>query len=280
MPILDSARPVFFRVAIDASGLESAGDAVGFVDPTLTYKYEQIKTRLGDEAAPTVSDGDTIKINGIAVTFTTSVGLDLAGIIDAINALTPQHHVVASDDGALSLTNERLYEGVGITVTEVTPGVLAAIGFVTTTDSVGASVSTLAFSRAKARANARWHQMLLALNTSASTYHVGSVVSDGEVDADPTLLEFTVGYYLPNQVTAYDESNNNALLEGTQAIKRLVARALMFDASPIMIVFNPTLDGAGFKIGNLNERLHIATLAADLATAEAAITVTPIVDIR
>lgn len=283
---IDSFRPSMLRVVIDATGLGGVAPADGFIDPTTVYKYRQLQAQVGTVIAPTVSDGDTITIGGTSITFTTSVGLTLAGIILAINELTDVHHVIASNNGAnkLKLTNEISYETFGMTVAGPV-SVLTALGFVTPVVSYPYSqVASLVLSEAKARANERWNLLTKLLGSEVSPSHVGGIEAPGAtIDAEATEISFTVTYQDFNAIYTYDELNNNALLKGIPAVKRWVARALITNRNIVIPVFDPTHVTVGttyFERGERVESLVVAALAADLATAEANITVDSIALVR
>jgi hypothetical protein len=279
----DSYKPCFFRVAIVAAGLQSAPPSDGFIDPTTTFKYCEVVT-LDGTANPTLNAGDTVMINQIAVTFpTASPTAAQASVI--INALTDQHHVVASDDGSgdIELTNETLFEGDPITVTEVTVGALSRMGYVhPTVIAPPSNVDNIADATAKARANYRWSTLMKILNSEATTYTVNSVVkTGGTVDAAPTEIDFTVAYASAGFVATYDELNPGQLLYEVQAVQRWVARALMVDYTTVLEIENPTVDIEwNFIIGPQMLTTQVGNLATSIANANASITVTPINFVR
>lgn len=283
---IDSFRPTMLRVVISATGLGGVAPGDGFIDPISVYKYRQLQTQVGTVIAPTVSNGDTITINGTSITFTTTVGLNLAGIIAAINELTDVHHVIASNNGTnkLKLTNEALYETFGITVAG-SVAILTAIGFVTPVIANAFSqVSSFDLSKAKARANERWNLLTKLLNSEVSVSHLGGVELVGAtIDAEASEISFTVTYQDFNAIYAYDELNNNVLLKGLPAVRRWVARALIANRNIVIPVFDPTHVTVGasfFERGERVESLVVSALAPDLATAEANITIDSIALVR
>ena len=274
---MDSFRPSMLRVTISAAGLGGGAPADGFIDPISIYKYRQLQTSTGTVGSPTVTNGETIIINGTTVTFATG-GLNLAGIIASINDLTDVHHVIASNSaGNLQLTNEATYETFGLTVMG-TPAVLAEIGFVAPVNVfVFAQVDTLAHSLAKVRANERWNLLTKLLGTEVSPLHIGGVELVGAtINAAASEISFTVTYHDFNAIFTYDESNNNVLIKGSAAVKRNVARALIATRNIVIPVFDPThvTIGTGyFEKGELATSVVVAAIAPNLATAEANITV-------
>ncbi len=184
---IDSFKPVLIKVTIDGSALGGTAPQDGFIDPTTIQRYLQLKTVTGTEAAPVVAEGDTVEINGVAVTFT---GTSLSDIVDDINALTHVHHVIASDNGGLELVNETLYENFGITLTSNDPAVVTALGFdEPVVADVNSQVSTFDLSLTKSRANRRWDALCKLVGFEASPFNVGAVVKDaGSTDVEPTEI--------------------------------------------------------------------------------------------
>ena len=243
MTQIDTNRPVLIQVSIDTSGFTSSTPQDGAVDPTTVKKYLEALKYTGTVTTPTVTNGDIIQINNVSITFATGTGLNLAGIVSTINTLTSVHHVVASAVSTrLQLVNEDEYESYGINVTGLT-AVLTEIGFVTPTiASIYSQVSTFNNSLAKSRANARWNLL--------------------------TKLIYT-----------YDELNNNVLIFGLPAVKRMVARALCASQTIVVPVIDPTsvLAGDGtstFARGDRVVTLVVGNLASSLSAAEGVTTVT------
>lgn len=280
---LDNSKPVLFRVSIAASGLGGAAPADGFIDNTIIEKYMAKNTHTGSAAISSMTDGDTIHINGIPVTFTTAGGLNTAGVVTTINAFTDMHHCVASSSSSkLVLTNEDGFEGNSLTVTG-SVAVLTELAYVAPviTATPGAAPASLANSEKKARGNCRFRYVNEQLSREATPNFVGAVVkTGGTVDADPTVIAFTVSFSAAQYVYTLDETNNNTVIEGIPAIKRLVARALMIDKFQLFQVFDPsTYNGGGTDSGTITkgariENIHVGALTTDLPTAEGAVTVT------
>lgn len=278
---IDSVRPILYRVTIDDSGLGGSAPEDGFIDAVIPEDYANAYILTGTQTNPTVNDDDTIKINEITVVFPNG-STDLTGIIAKINELTDQHHVVASNSSnKLQLTNENLYEGNVITVTgEVS--VLTDLGYVDPVLSAipGNFPSSLANGRAKARANARWRFVIEQLHRDTSPVFIQAVDQVGaDVDTPPSEVQLTVAYDRSWQIYTYDEDNNNAIIEGEYAIRRAVARALTKSETRSLVVYDPT-SNSGIVRGNRDELVEIGALAADLATAEANITVETIINVR
>jgi hypothetical protein len=122
--------PTYYRVSwtgnapTDYNAL--TGEASGGIDNCAPEKYLRIVRAVGAQAAPTVTNLDQIRINGVTVEFTTGGGLNLAGIINTINAGQTEHNCVATESPATYLTilNAAGYEGYPIQIEDVTGGVV------------------------------------------------------------------------------------------------------------------------------------------------------------
>jgi hypothetical protein len=280
MTQIDSNRPVFFNVAINGSSFSSnSAPNDGFIDPTTVQRYEQVIVQTGT-SSPSATNGDTVTVNDVSITFTTAGGLSGSGIVATINAQSDEHHVVASlSSGNLQLTNSATYENYGILLTG-TPAVLAELGWTApvTTMPNSAGVDTLADSQAKSRANSRWNTLNKMIGFEATPIYVGGVVvTGGGIDSAPTAISFTVAYSDVSNLYTYDELNDNALMKGIPALTRMVARAMTTTRTENTAVINPGTDANWhFTIGDQVEALVVGAIATDLSTAAAAITVTTI----
>lgn len=275
----DSFRPVLMGVSINLSSYTASAPADGTIDPITIKSYEQIKVYTASSNYSTVTTGDTIFINDCAVTFTTGAGLTLADVAATINTLTDEHHVIASVSGSkLVMQNEPLYETYGIQVVGSTAD-LTDLGFVNPviTTPYSAGVDTLVDSTAKSRGNSRWNTMMKLLSFEGTVLNVGGVRMTGNtINAAPSALSFTVAYPDYGQIYTYDELNNNALMEGVQALIRKVARALAITYYDNLDIINPAvlLYGSTYVEGEIILNTEIAALDT-LTGATANITVTP-----
>lgn len=283
MTQVDSFRPALLGVSIDLSGFTNAAPADGAIDPTTIQKYMLLEVQTGT-TVPVATNGDTIAINGVSITFTTAGGLNIAGIIATINALTDDHHCIASNSGGkLALTNEATYEDFGITMTgSVT--VLTELGFVapvrTYPNSTG--VDTLAHSLAKSRGNSRWAQMVKLMGFEANVVNIGGVrKTGGGMNSQPTAIAFTVTYADFSQIYTYDELNNNALMKGIPALQRMIARLLIADRFEVRDVLNPEIQVNSSPVTEDQAlTVEIGALSANMAAANGVITITPITLVR
>lgn len=281
----DSIQPLLFRITVDATGLGGAAPQDGFVDLTKTAKYMDLVAKEGD-AAPSMNDGDKIKINQMAIEFVAG-SLNLAGVISTINALTHVHHVIASDNGVgyLKLENAPGFEGIDFFV-DATDPVLTRLGWASPNDIAPADYPTdLNSSRAKERGNMRWEAIKEQLADVSTPFFVEDFRKvGGDIDTEPSEIGFTVAYSMLGHVYTFDETNNNEIIEGLESIKRKVARALVNPRDENRVLIDPTLrsapSGEQVRNGGKTEFITAAAIAGDLATAEANITVTPITNSR
>lgn len=94
-----SLIPTYYRVTwtgnapTDYNAL--TGEQAGGLDNTLPEKYNRVIKLAGTDSSVSVTNLDSIYINNVEVVFTTAGGLNLAGVISTINALSTEHGVVA-----------------------------------------------------------------------------------------------------------------------------------------------------------------------------------------
>lgn len=132
--------PTYYRVTWSGTSPTNYNaltlNQAGGVDNTAPEKYLRLVRAVGSQANPTVVNGDTIKINGVSVVFTTAGGLNLAGIISTINALNTETRVLAIESPSTYLT---LYNTSG---TESEPIVLESVTANVITTKLGLQVGT------------------------------------------------------------------------------------------------------------------------------------------
>jgi hypothetical protein len=152
-------------------------------------------------------------------------------------------------------------------------------------DASGDAPDTLANATAKMRANRRYKNLVMKVQTMGNAY-VLSTTSDGTADTPPTSL--TVRFQIEKDdttLTTEDENDPGTRLTGAAAIKRWVARSMMVEETRNDELFDPTvvpgrdIDGdanAGISRGPVIKKETVGALTATIAEAEAAITVTKI----
>jgi hypothetical protein len=103
-----SLKPTYYRVTWTGNAPTNynalPGEGSGGIDNLTPEKYLRMIRIVGNSAAPTVTNGHSILINGVSVTFTTAGGLNLAGIINTINLLSTEHGVTALESPATYVT--------------------------------------------------------------------------------------------------------------------------------------------------------------------------------
>lgn len=234
-------------------------------------------------AFTTLTNTQTIILNGITITFTTAGGLDIAGACATINIATEFTGVVATpyaDKVQLnSLDGSPIYFG--------TP----ASG--TATANLGFAVST-AYSTAMTNADAveiekgflRWKGIASELATNLTAYVYGYWAMTGSTTdgaALPTTLSWTLGVENPDNVYAITAAGEpetvGTLLTGVAAVKRLVARALTKEWAENRNLFNDDVTIRGTLALRENpvvvQRITASAIdsVADIATIEGNITV-------
>jgi hypothetical protein len=122
--------PTYYRVTWNGTSDNDynalTGNQAGGVDNCAPEKYLRIVKAVGSNDAPTVSNGNIIKINGVSIQFTTAGGLDLAGIISTINSYISETKVMAVESPStyLTLMNASGWEGYPFQLETVTTGVV------------------------------------------------------------------------------------------------------------------------------------------------------------
>lgn len=221
------------------------------------------------------ANGDSFAINGVTILMTTAGGLDQAGTVATINSLTLTTGVAAYRAGTkIQLTS--LYgqpwtiSGSNATKMGFNPGLY------------GGSPTNITLSLNKTLANMRWQMVVQQLEWFATPFLLNDQLGTGNYDGQTelTTMSFTVGYEHPDQIATADELNSGAMLYGTAAVKRAVARALVSSNTVNSNVFDPTLDTRGSYAVRPNP-IRVMNLTADgidipsnLATIEGNISVT------
>ena len=231
---------------------------------------------LGGALNLDLTNGDTVKINGVTVTFVTGA-LNLAGVVATINASSFLHNVSAAAAGA----SIRLYSNNGqpFVLAEGNAGTLSDIGF--TAGAKGGTPTTVAQALNKERANMRWDAVINQLGMLISPVFLGEYTKSGTLDgtAPLTTLGFTVGYDRPSFLRVEDVNNAGTYLTGSAAVRRLVATALVNTYEGNQEIFDPTVTNMGDSAARVNPTQIITVTAealdsvADIAIVEANISV-------
>lgn len=128
----------------------------------------------------------------------------------------------------------------------------------------------------KERGNIRWNSVLQHISTTIAPISLTEiVVTDGSATTEPTKVAFTLGYDRENYLQTIDEDDGVTVLEGANALKRFVARALTTNYSVRREVMVPTDNPSIIydrKIVDVITEAPVATITA----AEEAVSVTKI----
>lgn len=140
-------------------------------------------------------------------------------------------------------------------------------------------------SKAIARSNIRYHEVIGQLLT-LSDFAIDNIARAGRTkDAAATSLSFDLTYYRDRiyYLKTEDESNPGTYLTGTNAIKRVIARALSTNYYQNFSFWDPTVRVTRTNTNTTSqttpprgwayEQVDAVALYADVATAEAAITI-------
>lgn len=236
---LQSLNPVDQPISISGTALS----VLGLPEGVFSYSNP-----IYGGAFTTLTNGHSIVLNGITVTFVTG-GLNVAGACAKINVSTPLHGVVATP-----WTNK-----VQLNSTDGSPIYFGAPGSGTATTDLGFAINTayggaMSLSEAEEieRGNMRWKGIASTLGTGLTPFTYNNVVMTGSTtDGNqlPTTVAWTLGVENVDHVycivTAEEPETEGTVLTGVAAVKRLVARALVTDWSENRNVFNNELTVRG-----------------------------------
>lgn len=194
-------------------------------------------------AFTTFTNNDTFVLNGVTVTMTTAGGLNQAGAVSTINALTSKTGIVAvraANTVQLASVSNQPWTTGGANASKL--GFPAGI--------YGGNPSTYEQSTNKALANLRWQQVINQLEIFSTPFMLNDQLGTGNYDGSDELetFAFTVGYEHPDQISTVEldgEPNPGNVLTGTKAIKRAVARGLVATYRTGVNLFDPTIETRG-----------------------------------
>lgn len=145
----------------------------------------------------------------------------------------------------------------------------------------------LTHTQAKKRGNIRYQWLIEALGTMG-LFEIKNIEAVGAgITTDPTLFRFTVVFDRADAVFVYDDLNPGEILNGYDAVKRVVARAIMRQGFVSTSVYDPTKAVRTFSRGPSEKRLpdqdtsnrvlkiQVGGLAETLTEAEALIDAEP-----
>ncbi len=144
--------------------------------------------------------------------------------------------------------------------------------------------TTLANAIAKARANRRFKNVIMRLTSlTTNIFEVDRTLTGGDANTPHSSITFRFQINNTGALRTPDENNVGQWLVGALALKRVVARALLINETYNMEVYDPTdvtivSNGADVTIprGIILSTYEVGPVAANLAAAEGAITVTAI----
>jgi len=252
---LNRLEPAYFRVEIDTFEIDN-------VSPQFQPQGDQailgtVTITTNAVSAVAITDGGSGYLPGQAVTITG----------DGVDADV----VVGTVDGAGAIT--------GFTINDGGSGYTSATA---TIDLPRLLPDTLAESLDIERANMRFEAVIRGVSTTIHPLFTADIVTVGRtVDTPATNIKFTLPYDRPEFLDTEDETSVPDRLTGADAIKRFIARDLIRDVVTNREVFNPELTPVPDpqEFGPQILEVTAVKAAADIATAEAKITVTEIANL-
>ncbi len=252
---LNRLEPAYFRVEIDTFEIDNVSPQFHPQGDQATLGVVTITTNAVSAIA--ITDGGSGYLPGQAVTITG----------DGVDADV----VVGTVDGAGAIT--------GFTINDGGSGYSAATA---TIDLPRLLPDTLAKSLDIEHANMRWEAVVRGASDTIQPLFTADIVTTGRtVDTPATNIKFTLPYDRPEFLDTEDETSVPDRLTGTDAVKRFVARELIRDVVMNREVFNPELSPVPDEqqLGPQILEVTAVKAAADIATAEAAITITEILNL-
>lgn len=247
----------------------------------LAYFRVEIDTFEIDNVSPQFQpQGDQATLG--AVTITTNA-VSAVAITDGGSGYLPGQAVTITGDGTGADVEVATVDGAGaITGFTINSG---GSGFSAATATIGLPrllPDTLAKSLDIEHANMRFEAVIRGVSTTIHPLFTADIVTTGRTVDDPaTNIKFTLPYDRPEFLDTEDETSVPNRLTGVAAIKRFIARELIRDVVTNREVFNPELSPVPDeqKLGPQILKVTAVKAAADIATAEAKITVTEIVNL-
>lgn len=234
----------------------------------------------------TLTNNDTVVINGATITFTTAGGLNAAGACSTINAVSGVTGVVATRYANKiqlnSLSLAPIYIGAD------TGAAASDLGFTAST----AYVPSMTFAQAIAieQGNMRWTGVASYIESNLTATVYGATAMTGTTtsgNTPPTTVSWTVGIEHIDQLVTYtlagEPETVNTQLVGPVALTRLIARALISTWISNRNIWNGNVVIAGGTVAFndvqvLTQQVTAAAIdvVANIATVEANIAVTQI----
>lgn len=139
--------------------------------------------------------------------------------------------------------------------------------------------STKVLSLVKERANMRWEEIIRQISETIQPLQISGVVATGaDENTEATAFDFTVAYDRVEYLRTEDELNPGIFLEGADAIKRWVERALTVEIESNRFIHNPdVVPTTTIKTGPAVE--SVTAPAAEAALPIATVAVTAVADV-
>lgn len=167
-----------------------------------------------------------------------------------------------------------IYYNVSIT-TSALGGVAPDDGAIDNTKPEGYSafaVDNLASLR-KERGNMRYEELIRQISIEIQPIILNNIIATAaDEDTDATTFAFTIAYDRDTYVRTEDEDNLGTFLTDTNAVQRWVARMCIADIVKNRDTYHPDNVGIADQ-GQIIQEVTAGAIAANLATAEAQITV-------
>jgi hypothetical protein len=237
-------------------------------------------------AFTTLTNSDTVVINGATITFTTAGGLTAAGACSTINAVSGVTGVVATRYANKiqlnSLSLSPIYFGTG------TGSAASDLGFASAT----VYVPSMTFAQATAieQGNMRWTGVASYIESNLTATVYGATAMTGTTtsgNTPPTTVSWTVGIEHIDQLVTYTVAGEpetvNTQLVGPAAMERLIARALTSTWISNRSIWNSNVVIAGSMVAYndvqvVTQQVTAAAIdiASNVAVVEANLSVTQI----
>jgi len=253
---LNRLEPAYFRVEIDTFEIDN-------LSPQFLPQGDQatlgvVTVAAGVVTAVAISDGGSGYLPGQVVTI--------------VGSNTTEADVeVATVDGSGAIT--------AFTINDGGTGYGAPTA---TIDLPRLLPDTLAESLDIEQANMRYEAVIRGASDTIQPLFTADIVTTGRtVDTPATNIKFTLPYDRPEFLDTEDETSVPDRLTGADAIKRFIARELIRDVVMNREVFNPELTPVPDpqEFGSQILEVTAVKAAADIATAEAKITITEITNL-
>ena len=146
-----------------------------------------------------------------------------------------------------------------------------------TPENYPAFATNKVLSLVKERANMRWEEIIRQISETIQPLQISGVVATGaDENTEATAFDFTVAYDRVEYLRTEDELNPGIYLEGADAIKRWVERALTTEITSNRFIHNPdVVPTTTIKTGPAIESVTAPAAEVSLPIATVAVTAVP-----